>query len=47
MLQQILIANAHNDPKPLTTVVSLLSTLKSGWDEAVASQRKRVVKGAA
>jgi flagellar protein FliS len=47
MLQQILVANASNDPKPLTTVVSLLSTLKSGWDEAVASQRKRPVKGAA
>ncbi len=47
MLQQILIANANNDPKPLTTVVSLLSTLKRGWDEAVASQRKRAVKGAA
>jgi flagellar protein FliS len=47
MLQQILIANASNDPKPLTTVVSLLSTLKSGWEEAIASQRKRVVKGAA
>jgi flagellar protein FliS len=47
MLDQILIANAHNDPKPLTTVVSLLSTLKSGWEEAVASQRKRAVKGAA
>jgi hypothetical protein len=27
--------------------VSLLSTLKSGWDEAVALQRKRPVKGAA
>ncbi len=47
MLQQILIANASNDSKPLTTVVSLLSTLKSGWDEAVALQRKRVIKGAA
>jgi flagellar protein FliS len=47
MLQQILIANANNDPKPLTTVVSLLSTLKSGWDEAIASQRKRAIKGAA
>jgi flagellar protein FliS len=47
MLQQIFIANANNDPKPLTTVVSLLSTLKSGWDEAIASQRKRAVKGAA
>ncbi len=47
MLQQILIANANNDSKPLTTVVSLLSTLKTGWDEAVASQRKRSGTGAA
>ena len=47
MLQQILIANATNDPKPLTTVVSLLSTLKSGWEEAVAAQRKRAILGAA
>jgi flagellar secretion chaperone FliS len=47
MLQQILIANANNDSKPLTTVVSLLSTLKTSWDEAVASQRKRSGTGAA
>jgi flagellar protein FliS len=47
MLDQILIANAHNDPQPISTVVSLLSTLKSGWEEAVAMQRKRPAKGAA
>ena len=47
MLEQILFANAHNEEKPLTTVVSLLTTLKSGWDEAVALQRKRPVQGAA
>jgi flagellar protein FliS len=47
MLDQILVANAHNDPQPIFTVVSLLSTLKSGWEEAVALQRKRPVKGAA
>jgi flagellar protein FliS len=47
MLEQILFANAHNEAKPLTTVVSLLTTLKSGWDEAVALQRKRTVQGAA
>jgi flagellar protein FliS len=47
MLDQILLANMHNDPKPLSTVVALLSTLKSGWEEAVASQRKQPVKGAA
>ena len=47
MLDQILTGNAHNDPQPIATVVSLLSTLKSGWEEAVASQRKRPVRGAA
>jgi flagellar secretion chaperone FliS len=47
MLEQILIANAHNDPKRLTTVISLLSTLKRGWEEAVAVERKRPVQGAA
>jgi flagellar protein FliS len=47
MLEQILFANAHNEAKPLTTVVSLLTTLKSGWDEAVALQRKRAIQGAA
>jgi flagellar protein FliS len=47
MLDQILVANARNDPQPIATVVSLLSTLKSGWEEAVASQRKRVARGAA
>jgi flagellar secretion chaperone FliS len=47
MLEQILIANAHNDSKRLTTVVSLLSTLKRGWEEAVASERKRPFQGAA
>jgi flagellar secretion chaperone FliS len=47
MLDQILLANVHNDPKPIATVVGLLSTLKSGWEEAVASQRKRPVRGAA
>jgi len=47
MLEQILFANAYNEPKPLTTVVSLLTTLKSGWEEAVALERKRAVRGAA
>jgi flagellar protein FliS len=47
MLQQILIANARNDTKALSTVISLLSTLKRGWEEAIVSQRKDPVKGAA
>lgn len=45
MLDQILVANAKNDPKPLDTVLSLLLTLKSGWDEAVVMQRKRAAQG--
>jgi flagellar protein FliS len=47
MLEQILFANAHNEATHLTTVVSLLTTLKSGWEEAVTLQRRRAVKGAA
>src|SRR5215467_3573158 len=35
MLDQLLLANAYNDPQPLEIVLNLLSTLKSGWDEAV------------
>ncbi len=45
MLEQILLANAKNDPAPLSVVVSLLSTLKAGWEEAIATQRKQVAQG--
>ena len=45
MLEQILIANVKNDPAPLAVVVSLLSTLKTGWEEAIATQRKQVAQG--
>jgi len=45
MLDQILIANLKNDPAPLTLVVSLLSTLKAGWEDAIATQRKRFAQG--
>ena len=45
MLDQILIANVNNDPRPLDTVISLLITLKSGWEDAVAVQRKKVALG--
>ena len=47
MLDQILLANVKNDPQPLDTVISLLTTLKSGWEEAVAGQRKKVALGGA
>lgn len=45
MLDQILFANVNNDPKPLAVVIALLSTLKSGWEEALATQRKKVAQG--
>lgn len=47
MLDELLLANAHNDAKRLATVTSLLSTLKSAWDEAIAAQRKTQAAGAA
>ena len=45
MLDQMLIANVNNDPAPLAVVVSLLSTLKVGWEEAIAAQRTQVAQG--
>ena len=47
MLDQILLANVNNDSRSLDTVISLLTTLKSGWEEAVAGQRKKVALGGA
>ena len=41
MLDQILVANVKNEPQPLDTVISLLRTLQSGWEEAVMVQRKK------
>ena len=45
MLDQMLVANVKNEPKPLDVVASLLITLKQGWEEAVATQRKKVAQG--
>ena len=45
MLEQILVANVNNDPEPINQVVSLLATLKSGWEEAVVAQRKKIALG--
>lgn len=48
MLNEIMLGNVKNDPEPLKRVASLLSTLKEGWETAVASQRKPVAaQGAA
>lgn len=41
MLEQLTTANLQNDPKPLEMVVSLLVTLKEGWEGAIAAVRKR------
>lgn len=40
MLDQLMDAHLGNDIKPLDTVINLLSTLKEGWDGAVAQARK-------
>lgn len=45
MLDQMLRANVKNDPGPLAEVISLLSTLKDGWESAVVAQRIRVAQG--
>jgi flagellar protein FliS len=45
MLDQMLRANVKNDPGPLGEVISLLSTLKDGWESAVVAQRRRVAQG--
>lgn len=47
MLDQILVANVKNESQPLDTVISLLSTLLSGWQEAVAVERKKAAQAAA
>lgn len=45
ILDQMLLANVKNDPKPLEVVGNLLITLKQGWEEAVATQRRKVAQG--
>ena len=47
MLDQILVANVKNNPLPLDTVISLLRTLQSGWEEAVVTQRKKAAQAGA
>ena len=47
MLEQILVANVDNDAGRLTTVIAMLKTLQSGWEEAIASQRKQPAAGGA
>jgi flagellar protein FliS len=40
MLDQLLEAHVGNKTKPIDDVISLLSTLKEGWEGAVAQVRK-------
>lgn len=47
MLDQILIANVKNETQPLDTVISLLMTLLSAWEEAVVAQRKKAAQAVA
>lgn len=47
MLDQILIANLKNETQPLDTVISLLMTLLSAWEEAVVTQRKKAAQAVA
>ena len=41
MISHITTANVKNDPRFLTETIQMLSTLKAGWEEAIASERKR------
>jgi flagellar protein FliS len=47
MLDQILIGNVKNEGDKFRNVAILLSTLKEGWEVAVADQRKKAARGAA
>ena len=48
ILDQILLANINNDAEAFKRVATLLSTLKEGWEAAVAAQRRNVAaQGAA
>lgn len=40
MLDQLMQAHLANNAKPIDDVISLLSKLKQGWEEAVAQLRK-------
>ena len=41
MCDQITIANVNNDPEPFTQVMTLLTTLKEGWEEAIVAARRQ------
>ena len=44
MIDHITNANLYNDPRLLEETITLLSTLKEGWEGAIASERKRVAE---
>jgi flagellar protein FliS len=44
MIDHITTANLVNDPQRLEEVISLLCTLKEGWEGAIAAERKRLVQ---
>lgn len=41
MISHITTANVKNDPRCLAEMIQMLSTLKTGWEGAIASERKR------
>ncbi len=46
MLDQITKCNLNNDPEPLENVISLLCTLKEGWEGAVAEVKRQAAQEA-
>jgi flagellar protein FliS len=44
MIDHITNANLSNDPRLLEETITLLATLKEGWEGAIASERKRVAE---
>ncbi|HEY2990954.1 MAG TPA: flagellar export chaperone FliS [Candidatus Binatia bacterium] len=44
MMDQLMTANMHNDTKPIDAVLSVLRTLREGWEGAVSAERARVAQ---
>jgi flagellar protein FliS len=44
MLDKLVTANMRNDPKPIDIVLSLLRTLREGWEGAVTAERARAAE---
>lgn len=44
IIDHITNANVSNEPRLLEETIALLSTLKEGWEGAIASERKRIAE---